>query len=215
MDHEVGVSVLDRRQHLTKDVHAGGDAHASGVAPGGDRLALNVLERQPGLAARGHAGVVQTGDVRVMQRGEDVALALETGGEALPLLPGRMVEEKLDRYLAREGSIGALGEPDLGHAAGADRTNESIGADAASLDPRGCRRGLEEEARRRFEESIGGDTVTGGEHALELAEQTVFLLPQASEEGREPRCVEHVGPLVQTGEFLPVDDRIPDHGLGG
>nr|HET7858024.1 hypothetical protein [Caldimonas sp.] len=83
MQDEVGVGVLDGEQHLAEQTDAAVQVEATLVAPAGDRLAVDVLERQPRLPALADAGIVQLRDVGMVERREDVALAPESLDEAL------------------------------------------------------------------------------------------------------------------------------------
>jgi len=127
----------------------------------------------------------------------------------------RLAEQQLDGDLALERAVGALGQPDFGHAARADRTHQAIGADAGALGPFGIRRQCRRDVRQRLEKGSGRDASPGGQHALELAEEAMPLRTQLPQVGRKPALVEPVDLLVEARQFLPVDDRIPDHGLGG
>ncbi|MCA0243800.1 MAG: hypothetical protein LCI02_23445 [Proteobacteria bacterium] len=62
---------LHRLQHLQQEPQARRNAQRMRRRMGGDRLALHVFERQPGLVAV-DAGVQHRGDVRVRQRAEEV-----------------------------------------------------------------------------------------------------------------------------------------------
>ena len=121
------------------------------------RSARRPRTRAPGTAALcGDARVVETRDVRVLERREDFALAREAlreTGES----PRGVRELQRDRPV--EHSVGALGEPNGGHAAATERANQPVRPDGvartvartASLQlVRGPRRQL----RQRVEESL-------------------------------------------------------------
>jgi hypothetical protein len=131
VDDEVRVCMLHGQQHLAEEPHALAQRQPALVAPGRDRLALDVLQREPRLPVARDAGVEQTRDVRMAQRGEDVALALEAHGERLAA--GTRVRQ-LDGHAPLEDAVVALGEPHLGHAALAQRMHQAVG------DRRGGRR---------------------------------------------------------------------------
>ena len=79
-----------------------------------DRAAFDVLERQIGPSAGRHARVVQPGDVRMRERGEDVAFPRHAFDQLRPR-PG--AARKLQRHLASDHPVGPLGEPHRAHAA--------------------------------------------------------------------------------------------------
>ena len=96
-------------------------------AVGVDALAVDVFEREVGLAVLGDAGVEQAGDVRVVQRGQDLALARHAFGQP-GAAPGTVGQ--LERHLAALQHVGALGQPHAGHAAAAELAQQAVGADA-------------------------------------------------------------------------------------
>ncbi len=170
MHDEVGVRVLDGAQHLAEERHARVDREPVRVAPVGDRRALDELHREPGLAVRRDARVVEARDVRVGERGEDLALAREAlGDRARPCAEVR----ELERHRPREAAVRALGEPHRPHAALAQRRHEPPGADAiagresAGFRLPGRRRAVGRERRRAFEPVLGA----GGSAGEEAREQ--------------------------------------------
>ena len=180
-----------------------------------DGLALDILEREPGLSVRGHACVVQRRDVRMPQRCQDVALTGEALGERIAFVARGMAEQQLDRHLPLEGPVRSLGQPDFSHASGADVPSQPIGADAAPFGPLGDRRlSSRLDPRQGLEERAGGDARAGVQHALELRQKAMLLRAQLLHERRQAGVVEDVGALVQARKLLPVDDRVPDHGVG-
>ena len=155
VDHQVGVGVLHRLQHLLQQLHAASHVEPAFVAVGGDRLAFDVLERQVGLAIVGQAGVVQPRDVRVGQAAEDVALALEALHQhAAP----RMQQRQLERHAALQLAIGAFGQPDLAHAAAAQLVQQPVRADRCARRELG---GALRAGGRRGELRQAVDQVTG------------------------------------------------------
>ena len=76
------------------------------------------------------AGVVEPGDVRMLERGEDVALAGEPFAR-----PGAKRRGELQRHLAPRQRIGALGEPHRAHAAVAERKSSTYGRRDRRLSP--------------------------------------------------------------------------------
>src|SRR5687767_13295397 len=85
-----------------------------------------MLHREVRLACRAHTCVVESRDVRMSQRREDVALALEALDE---LTLARSLERQLQRHVALQLAIRALGEPHRAHAAAADFADQAIPAD--------------------------------------------------------------------------------------
>ena len=108
------------------------DAERVLVAVAIDRLAVDVLEDEVGLAARRDAGVDQPRDVRVGQPREQAALALESLLAARRARAHQRQVEQLDRGAALEAPVRALGQPDGPHAALPDRRDQPIGADRCS-----------------------------------------------------------------------------------
>src|SRR5208337_2725384 len=88
-------------------------------------LALDILEDQIGLTRRRNAGVHQFGDMRMRQVAQDTTLALEslladvTEGDA----------QKLNRHLALETTVVALGQPDDSHPPLTDLREQRVWAD--------------------------------------------------------------------------------------
>ena len=70
-----------------------------------DGLPLDVFHRQIGTAEGSHSGVVEAGDARVLQPGEDALLFLHPaeGGR------GELAADDLHRHLAREAGALLLG----------------------------------------------------------------------------------------------------------
>ena len=126
VEDEVRVRELHRRQYLKKQPEAGLDVELARVAEGGDVTPVHALHRQVRLPL-GHAGVVEPGDVRVLEAGEDVALA----GEAHRHVPaGRVQQRQLERHVAPERPVVPPREPHLAHPAAAEQLHEQVGPDA-------------------------------------------------------------------------------------
>ena len=131
------------------------------VAPAVDVLALDQLEHEIRLAARGDAGVEQLGDAGLAQAREDRALAPE------PLLRvgvEQAAAQQLDGGVAFEAAVAAARAPDAAHAALADHLDQRPGADRIARRDAGRR-----EARgRRGREEAGGARL--GARAEQLAQ---------------------------------------------
>ena len=129
--HQPRMRKLDRLQHLQEQLHPLAQAGTPAVAVLGDGLAVHVLHGQPGLglAARAvfGAGVIEPGDQRVLQRGEDVALALEAqrqrGWRAMQ--PGQ-----LQGHGPLQFAVHPFGQPDAAHAALAQQAQQVVRAQA-------------------------------------------------------------------------------------
>ena len=95
--------------------------------PVGDRFAVDVFQREVGLAVLGGAGIEQARDVGVLQPREDLPFA----GEAQPQVGvGQAGAQQLQRDPALVQAVVAVGHPDLAHAAFAEQAFEPVRADA-------------------------------------------------------------------------------------
>ena len=126
MDHLAPVRIAHRIQHLQEHADARRPVEPARVAPRHQGFALHVLHRDVRNAAGIHAGVVQAGDPRILQRGEDVAFEREALGH---LRRTTLQARDLQRHLAFERAVGAAGEPDVRHAAGPQRPQQLVGAE--------------------------------------------------------------------------------------
>src|SRR5690349_20725990 len=165
MDDEV----LVRRIHGATDVDEQSetrrDVEAVTVAVRRDRQTIDVLHHEIGELSVGRAAVEQLCNVRMAQRGEDLPLGDEA---AVQLLGVWAVTQQLDRDLATELAVVALGEIDHAHAAATELAYDAIRAYAAVeqwLDgERRCRR------RQPTLENAGGQIVCG-QQAIDLASE--------------------------------------------
>lgn len=115
--------VRHRLRHLQQQPQPAGDRHRTGRAPGVDRLAPHKLQRQVRPPLVVGAGLVQAGDVRVLQRGQDVALACHALGQrVVPVHAGQ-----LEGDLALVRAVSAFGQPDRTHAAAPQRRQQLPG----------------------------------------------------------------------------------------
>lgn len=107
MDDKSRVGMLDREQHLLEESNPPGHVDRPPVAPGGDRLADDVLEREP-WPPFVNSGVVELGDVRMIERSEDAALALEALDEARRVRWKRMPKRQLESDVWVERAVDVL-----------------------------------------------------------------------------------------------------------
>ncbi len=124
MDDEARVSEAHRLQHLEKQGDAGTERERVVVGVARDRHAVDPLHRQVGEALGAGARVVETGDVRMLEAGEKVALVREARRHRRRVLEPRVRDLEGD---AANDVDGLLGEPDRRHAAFADALEQAIG----------------------------------------------------------------------------------------
>ena len=82
MDHQVGMGVADRGADLQEQPQAVMWRQREFVGVVGDGLALDVIQRQVGLAVAADAGVEQAGDVGMPQPRRDLPLAGDARAQA-------------------------------------------------------------------------------------------------------------------------------------
>ena len=147
MHDEVLVGVLDRRADLAEEAQALVDREAAAVAVLDQRLALDVLHDEVGLAAIRRAAVEEARDVGMLEGGRDLALAAKSLAREVARHAG---PDELDRHLLLELVVGAPGKVDHPHAAVAELGDQLVGPDALPGAAR-SRRILEErpDLRRR------------------------------------------------------------------
>ena len=156
---------LDRCQHLHEQRNAPVQVQALSVGVGVDRLAIDKSHRQPGLAVGRQAGVVEPGNVRVLQPRQDVALA----GKALgPAALAGLDEGQLQRDLALHCALSPIhppGAPDHAHAALAQRLDQPVRANqiACNRGQRGIKAVGDQPAQRGRQ---GGGAQSGGARPL-------------------------------------------------
>ena len=134
VDDQPAVRVRDGLHDLEEQAHASTHVQPFLLAVRADGPAGDVFQRQIGPAFRRHARIVEPRDVRVFERGQDVALTSHARDEVGP--PGAI--RQLQGDLALQQAVGALGQPDGAHAACADGPEQPVGADdrAGGLDVR-------------------------------------------------------------------------------
>jgi hypothetical protein len=128
VQHEPRVREAHRVCHLQEQAQPLGEGRPPGAAIGIDRNAIDRLHRKVRPARLGDAGVVEARDVRVLQRGRDVALA----GHALGQTEAPAGTRQLQRHLTLHASVDLLGEPDQRHAAGADLADRVVRTEAVA-----------------------------------------------------------------------------------
>ena len=139
MNHLLRVRILHGVQNLQKELQAFGDPDPVPVGPDYERTPLDVLHRQVRQPLHIDSRVVETRDMRVLQAGENVALAREALFQ-IAAHPGR--HRQLQGDVALEGAVRAPRQPDLGHAAGAQRPQQLVRADVRARLEAARRRGI-------------------------------------------------------------------------
>jgi len=123
---EVLVRVVNGRAHLLKKSEAGGDVEPLPVAVLRDRLPVDVFYHEIRQLSVRYAAVEELGDVRVIERREDLTL----GSEALVQLIG--VPARAQHFhggAAPELAVVALGEVHDAHPAAAELTRHAVWSD--------------------------------------------------------------------------------------
>ena len=186
VDDEVGMRELHRVHHLQQQLHALAGTELAGGAVRGDGLAFDVFQRQVGLPVVGLPGVVQPRDVRVHERTQDVALARKTLHQHAAL---QAQHRQLQRHRALEHAVGALGQPDLAHAALAEHAEQAVRADgvaaleaggvAAAVAGVGFVRGGQRQGRPALEQIGGRCLAPSGQQFTQPRRQAGGLAAQA------------------------------------
>ena len=141
-----------------------------------ERPARDVFEREVRLAIVGEARIVESCDVRMIQRSEDRTLACHALCEA----GVRNDMWQLERHRPIDQTVDPFREPHRAHAAAAELAHEAIGADRASALIR-CGRCFERDARQRREEIAGLDLGGAREQRAQLRLEGVELRIQRVE----------------------------------
>ena len=126
VNHQIFVRVLHRVAQLAEEREPVVDRGAAGVAPGGDRFALDVLHDQKRPAVGGDAAVEQRRDVGVLEIREDLSLATESGERELGI---QSALDQLDRD-PLSVFVGPHSFVDRAHAAHADDADDLVRAEA-------------------------------------------------------------------------------------
>ena len=131
---ELRVRMRDRPRRLHEQAQPRGHAEPALLAVTVDALPVDRLECQVGLAIGGDTGVVQACDVRVVECGEDLALARDAHRQ----IAAKRSMRQLERDAALHQPVGAVGEPHHAHAADTKLAHQPVGPDgvARSVAPR-------------------------------------------------------------------------------
>ena len=137
MQHQIRVRVLNRLAHAQKQRDPVLRIQIARVAPAGDRQAEDQLHRQIRRSIRGLPDIEHARDGRMLERGDDFALAQET------LATARIehgAPDDLERYLLLDLSIRALGPEHHAHATATEFLTQDVrphaiaDGDARSID---------------------------------------------------------------------------------
>jgi hypothetical protein len=162
------------------------------LAPVGDRLAVDVFQREVGLAVLGRAGIEQARDVGVLQPREDLAFAGEAQAQ---VRVGEAGAQQLQCDAALVQAVVAAGHPHLAHAAFAEQALEPVRADARA----GARAGR---GQQRFAEEVAVAGVVV-EQGLELVRGFRVFLAHQREAARARFRVQLQQGVEQGGQPLP------------
>ncbi len=162
-----------------------------------DGLSLHVLHDVVRLALAGDAGVEQPRDAGMIERGENLALALEPP-DHLGVQGTR--RQDLDRHLMPHETVDALALVDHAHAAAADFRDDAIGTEARA-----------DRARQRElcerDENVGGAGVparVGAEQVGERVGEGGIFAAQRVDEPRGCRRIQIERGVEQTAQALPL-----------
>ena len=162
-----------------KEADAFADVEFAIVAPLIDRFALDILHDEIGPAFFGGAGVVETGDVGMLERSQDRALLLEALDH---FAPGRFGSDDFDGDLLFEEAVRAAREVDSAHAAPSDFAQDFIISEAASLEA--ARVGTQFGGSGQGTVEEGDGALVGIEHAFHLGVQIEVGTRRFFQEGR-------------------------------
>ena len=192
---ERGVRVLHRLQDLHEERHPRPGIETLLVAVPVEVDALDILDGEERSTSLVDAGVVEPRDVGMVERTEDVPLALHARRQALR--PGEL--RQLEGQFALELAVGALSQPDRALAAAADAIEDPVGADLVARLQVGGRLG---HPRQGVEEGLRLDARLRRQQPAQRALQAMVLGGEAVEPGLTLGRIEGQR-LVEE----PVDDR--------
>ena len=182
---------LDRPGHPGQERNAGADGEAVLVAVPGDLAAFDELHRDVGPSVVGGSPVIETGNTRVPEPGEDRPLPAKAPARVRVLAA---LAQELDRDpLPGRPGIGRLGNVDHAHAAAPDPLEQAVGADQlpAPFLVHRTRQGGGQDGRLL---EPGRLRPVQGQKLLDRGQQLLVPRAQPSDEGqpllRGPRVVE-------------------------
>ncbi len=127
MDDEVGVGVLYCGAHLAEDFEAASDGDPFFVAVFIERLAVDVLHDEVGLALWRFGDLIQPCDVGMVECGEQLAFELETAKDVVCV---ESLADELDGDYALGAVFAVVGcFVDGPHPAASDAAQHAVGAD--------------------------------------------------------------------------------------
>ena len=119
--------VLHGRAQRQEELQAGGGVERARLGELAERHAFHVLHDQVGQAVGGRAAVEQTGDVRMVEAGENLALGAEAPHDRLGVHPAF---EDLEGDALMEHVVVAHRQEHGAHAALAQLADQPVGANA-------------------------------------------------------------------------------------
>src|SRR6185295_12404413 len=143
MDDRGGVRVLDRRENGKEQLDPGPQGSLDPRTVVEDRRAPHQLHREEGPSGRGDPRIVEAGDARMLEGGEDALL----GAKAAEDRRVHPAADHLERHGAREAVPQLLGEIDRGAAPATDRLEDPVAGDR--LGDLSARRALRRVGRAR------------------------------------------------------------------
>jgi hypothetical protein len=133
MHHEALVRVLHGRTHLLDECEPCRDRQRPFVAPIRDGGAIDILHGQKRASVIGGAAVEQARDVRMLERGEDLSLAMEARQHVVRI---HTAPQHLDRHPLLEGPIVACAQIDRPHAATSELALDAKAGHTRGIAPR-------------------------------------------------------------------------------
>ena len=139
--------------------------------------ALHPLHHKIRPAAIGDSGVVEPGDVRMLQQGPDLALL----GHALGQSRTARQMRQLQRHLPLENAVDSFGEPDRAHATAADLSYQTVWAQTVA----GCRGGhvIRYPGQRRYQAGGNGFGSMPRQHLPQRLQQRLLRRRQRTHPG--------------------------------
>jgi hypothetical protein len=171
MDDEVVMGELHRLAHAEEQTEAIGHGELACAAVLVDADAIDVFHDQIGQPFFGRTAVEQPRDLRVLELGQDLALAAESAEQ---ILVAQWRGDDLDRHLLVELVVGACREIHRAHAAAADLPGDLVRPEAPPGPADGRRRELSGRSR---EESLAGTIVCIEQRADARPHRRIRRLP--------------------------------------